>query len=355
MEHLKITAMEVIEGHDLTNLNYIITGGSASVGLETARALAKAGARVILAVRDTVKGDEIASELRKSTNNTQIYIEPLKLDSFESINSFVKRFLAFNLPLHCLINNSKCKYGTKSFTAEGFEKTFGVNYLGHFALTIGLLPALLEAYQQTGRKSRVINLSSIFHGTQDIDFTDINYDNHPYNPIKAIGQACTARILFSVALTQLYSSLGVVSNAVMPGFVGGDKEIDETQPKRPKNMEVTLHWSDGEGNAQSIEFNEQLQDAWASKEVSPVAPLFRTPEQGASTVVWAAVAPELEGVGGMYLENCGFSNQSSQAELPIALCGYTAYAVDKENALKLWDLSMDWINNPPKNTVQGGP
>lgn len=211
------TALEVVEGVDLTNKNYIVTGASSGLGVETARALAKAGARVTIAVRDITKGEEVAKQIRESTNNSNVEAEKLDLSSLDSVNSFVKRYLDKKQPLHGLVNNAGEMACPHSYTKDGFELHFGTNYMGHFALTIGLISALIDAYKQTGKKSRVINVSSILHFLSDIHFDDINYKTREYGTLEAYCQSKTALNLFSVALTELYSKDGIVSNAVMPG------------------------------------------------------------------------------------------------------------------------------------------
>jgi NAD(P)-dependent dehydrogenase (short-subunit alcohol dehydrogenase family) len=213
----KSTAMEAIEGIDLKGKEIIVTGASSGIGIETVRALAKAGARIVLAVRDTAKAEPVAKDIRESTNNSNIEIEKLDLDSLASVNEFVKRYLEKKRPLHILINNAGIMACPKAYTVDGFESQFGTNHIGHFALTIGLIPALLEGYKQTGKKSRVVNVSSIAHARSNVDFNDINFKNRDYDPWVSYGQSKTSNILFSVGLTHFYSDQGIVSNALMPG------------------------------------------------------------------------------------------------------------------------------------------
>lgn len=213
----KSTAMEAIEGIDLKGKEIIVTGASSGIGIETVRALAKAGARIVLAVRDTAKAEPVAKDIRESTNNSNLEIEKLDLDSLASVNEFVKRYLEKKRPLHILINNAGIMACPKAYTVDGFESQFGTNHIGHFALTIGLIPALLEGYKQTGKKSRVVSVSSIAHARSNVDFSDINFKNRDYDPWVSYGQSKTSNILFSVGLTHFYSDQGIVSNALMPG------------------------------------------------------------------------------------------------------------------------------------------
>jgi NAD(P)-dependent dehydrogenase (short-subunit alcohol dehydrogenase family) len=164
------TALEVVEGIDLKGKEVIVTGASAGIGIETARALAKAGARVVLGVRNLEKAEPVAKDIRESTKNPNVEVEKLDVASLASVNEFVKRYLEKKIPLHILVNNAGISAASKSYTVDGFENNFGTNHIGHFALTIGLIPALIEGYKQSGKKSRVINVSSIAHAVSDVVF-----------------------------------------------------------------------------------------------------------------------------------------------------------------------------------------
>ncbi|CAF0716558.1 unnamed protein product [Brachionus calyciflorus] len=318
------TAFEVIGGVDLSGYEIIVTGASSGIGIETCRAFAQAGARVILAARDLEKLESVADDIKQYTGNEKIEIEKLELDSLESINEFVKRYLDKKRPLHILVNNAGVMACPQIYTKDGFELQFGTNHMGHFALTLGLLPALKQGAEESGRKSRVISVSCLAHIFSDIDLDDLNYKQRDYDPWVAYSQSKTANILFSVALTKYYSDQGVVSNSVMPGAIYTSIQRHLTHQDKIKMIII-----DENGNPN---------------------PNFKSVEQGASTSVWAAVATELEGKGGLYLENCGYSElKESREEAFKCFQGYVKYAVDEENAVKLWNLSCEWIKNPPKN------
>lgn len=319
---VRTTALEAIAGHDLTNKDYIVTGASSGIGIETVRALAKAGARVIIGARDIEKAEAVAKEIRESTKNPKVEVEKLELGSLASVKDFVKRFIEKKRPLHGLINNAGIMACPKEYTVDGFESQFGTNHMGHFVLTLGLIPALIEAYKLTGKKSRVTNLSSLAHARSNVLFDDINFKKSDYDPWVSYGQSKTANILFSVALTELYSDKGIVSNAVMPGGIatGLQKNVSREE-------QIKRGWIDKDGNYSSQ---------------------FKTLEQGASTTIWVAVAPELEGVGGQYFENCNYSKLKTQEEIFKDYWGYTDYALNKDNAMKLWNISKEWAENPPK-------
>ena len=318
------TALEVIEGHDLTGYETIVTGGSSGIGVETARALAKAGARVVIAARDLKKAGEVAQDIRKTTGNDKVEVEKLDLDSLASCKDFAKRYLAKGRPLHILINNAGIMACPKTYTVDGFESQFGTNHMGHFALTVGLLPALKEGAKKSGKNARVVSVASLAHamGPSDIDFEDINYKKRDYDPWGAYGQSKMANILFSVALTKLYSHEGIYSNSLMPGGI-----MTNLQKHMSEEEKIKLGLIDKDGKPN---------------------PWFKSIEQGASTTIWAAVGSELENVGGKYLEDCQFSQPASKEDINKTYKGYLAQAVDEASAMKLWNLSKEWLENPPK-------
>jgi len=288
------TAREVVSGHDLTGMNVIVTGGTSGLGAQTARVLAAAGARVVAAGRS--RG---SAELPAAAE-----FEELDLVSLASVEAFVRRW---NRPLHLLINNAGVMRTPFGRTADGFELQFGTNHLGHFALTTGLLPALRDAGE-----ARVVVLSSRGHRRSDVDFDDPNYLSRPYDPWEAYGQSKTANCLFAVGLTQR----GMPANAVAPGSI-------QTGLMRhmPHEELAERGWLDSAGNR-----------------INGPGPEWKTVEQGAATTVWAAVAPELRGVGAKYLDNCAIAQPwTGPGEVPFGF--YAPYALDPDHAERLWVLS----------------
>jgi NAD(P)-dependent dehydrogenase (short-subunit alcohol dehydrogenase family) len=166
-------------------------------------------------------------------------------------------------------------------TADGFESQFGTNHIGHFVLTTGLLPALIQGAKASGRHSRVISVSSIAHAIANVDLEDPNFTTRQYEPWLSYGNSKTANVLFAVELTKRFAKDGVYANAVMPGgiFTGLQKHV-------PREDQIKRGWIDKDGNPN---------------------PSFKSVEQGASTSVWAALSPDLENKGGLYLENCSVS------------------------------------------------
>lgn len=320
--HYFSTAAEVIEGHNLSNYECIVTGGSSGIGIETARALAKAGARVVIGARDIPKAQAVAKDIIETTKNAKVEVEKLELDSLASVRDFVKRYLDKKRPLNILINNAGIMANPLTYTVDGFESQFGTNHMGHFALTVGLIPALKQGHIKSGKNSRVINLSSIAHARSNIDLNDVNFQKRNYDPWISYGQSKTANILFSIALTNLYKDQGIVSNAVMPGGI-----MTGLQKNVPREEQIQKGWIDENGN---------------------VNKLFKNLEQGASTTIWAAVDQQFENTGGLYLENCEISKLSTPEVIFKEFVGHTDYAYDKEAASKLWELSMKWMENPPK-------
>ena len=337
----KTTALEVIEGHNLSGKEVIVTGGSSGIGVETVRALAKAGARVVIAARDLKRANEVKDDVIQTTGNNNVEVEELELGSLKSVDKFIERYLAKKRPLHILINNAGVMNTPQGVTEDGFETQFGINHIGHFALTVGLLPALKEA-----KNARVVVVSSLAHRMSDVVFEDINYKNRQYDGSQSygkyrisifftlltfqsfLGQSKTANMLFAIELTRRYKDDGIFSNSLMPGVI-------LTGLQRYTNKEVLEKRGIVAGN-----------------------PFFKTIEQGASTTVWAALAPELEGKGGLYLENCEISHLVTAEEMAKATSkgwsegvptGYLAFGADEENAKKLWTVTEEMIENARKS------
>lgn len=301
------TALEVIKGHDLRGRTAIITGGASGIGVETARALLVAGAEVLLGVRDVAKAEAVVKSLRAETGNDKLTAATLDLASLESVRRFAADFLSSGRPLHLLINNAGTMAGPFTQTADGFESQFGTNHLGHYALTILLLPAL-----RRGAPARVVSLSSSAHRISDIKFDDINYKSRPYEKWGAYGQSKTANALFSIGFSQRFGKEGIWSNSVMPGGI-----MTGLQQHIPKEEMRAMGWIDENGTPHAA---------------------FKNTEQGAATTIWAAVAPELEGIGGRYLEDC---QEAGPWSADRAYGGVMPHALSAESAERLWTISEE--------------
>ncbi len=301
-------AREVVQGVDLSGRTAIVTGGASGIGIETARALSEAGARVVLAVRNLEAGARAAADIAESAR-APVTVEALDLASLASVNDFTHRWGEH--PLHLLINNAGVMACPLTYTADGLEMQIGTNHFGHYRLATGLVPALLQG-AKAGRTARVVALSSIGHRRSAMNFDDPNFRHRPYDKWEAYGQSKTANALFAVGFNRRFHDLGVTANAVMPGGI-----MTPLQRHLPRAEMEAFGWIDADGT---------------------VAEGFKTPEQGASTSVWAAVAPELEGVGGRYLENCAEAAPFDKADPRV---GVMPHALDPEAAERLWALSAE--------------
>ncbi len=309
----RATALEVVQGIDLTGKTAVITGASSGIGVETARALLSAGASVILAVRDTGKGEKIAAELRESTGNQKAQVIELDLGSLAQVREGAGRILEAAPEIHLLINNAGIMATPQGQTPDGFETQFGTNHLGHFLLTELLMPALLAA-----APSRVVALSSSGHRRSDIVWDDIQFKSRPYDRWDAYGQSKTANALFAMGLTQKYGAQGVTANAVHPGGI-----MTGLQKYVPVEEQRAMGWQDESGKLNSV---------------------FKTTEEGASTTVWAATSPQLEGVGGLFLEDLQESTPLDPQN-PDPMFGHKPYARDSESAARLWALSEELVKD----------
>lgn len=310
----RTTAAEAVAGIDLTGKHAIVTGGYSGIGLETVRALASAGARVTIGVRDAARGEATAQELNAELRDTQVQAAELDLGSLASVRRFAQTYLetlpAENAVLNILVNNAAVMACPFEHTQDGHELQFGTNHLGHFCLFNELLPALQEA-----EGARVVCLSSTGHFRSPVVFEDINFEQREYDPWAGYGQAKTANALTAVGIQSRYANKGIEAFAVHPGG------IMTTLQRHMTAEEITQRgWVDEQGN-----INER----------------FKTTEQGASTSVWAATAPALTGRGGRYLEDC--SEAQVLEKISADFTGVMNYAVDPALADKLWALSMDLI------------
>jgi NAD(P)-dependent dehydrogenase (short-subunit alcohol dehydrogenase family) len=292
------TADEVLAGVNLSGRSALVTGGSSGIGLETARALARAGATVTLGVRDVTSGTRAAKEIATSTGNTDIRVEPLDLASTASISVFSRRW---NIPLHILVLNAGIMaLPTLERTSQGHELQFGTNFLGHFALTMNLYPWLERA-----NGSRVVSVSSNAHHFSPVVFEDIDFQSRPYEPWLAYGQSKTAKVLLAVEVTRRWSSGGIHANALNPGAIATNLQ------------------------------------RYTGTMLTPVEKR-KTPEQGAATSVLLAASPLLQDVGGRYFEDCNEAPTVAQPEMFGG--GVNPWALDAPSAQQLWERSIPFIS-----------
>ncbi|HWH11268.1 MAG TPA: SDR family NAD(P)-dependent oxidoreductase [Solirubrobacteraceae bacterium] len=297
------TAAEVAAGIDLRGRRAIVTGGSSGIGIETARALAGAGAEVTLAVRDTAAGERTAAEITATTGNFAVLVGRLDLADQTSVGAFVQ---AWTGPVDLLINNAGVMALPElELTEEGWEMQFATNHLGHFSLALGLHAALAAA-----GNARIVSLSSVGHLRSPVVFEDVNFTSRAYDPRVAYGQSKTANVLFAVEATRRWAGDGITANAVHPGAIATTNLARHMDPAVLAALRASAVYR------------------------------YKTPEQGAATSVMAATSPQLEGIGRRYFENCNEAAVVVDPD-PSALggSGVAAYALDAEGARRLWDVS----------------
>ncbi|MFJ9711897.1 SDR family NAD(P)-dependent oxidoreductase [Streptomyces sp. NPDC101234] len=299
------TAAEVVDGVDLHGRRAVVTGASSGIGVETARALASAGADVTLAVRNTEAGDRVVTRLRAELppESGRLTVARLDLADRSTVAAFVADWQG---PLHILVNNAGVMAPSEiTRTRDGREQQFGVNHLGHFALTVGLHPALAAA-----DGARVVSVSSTGHLFSPVVFDDLDYRFRPYDPWTSYGQSKTANILFAVAAAERWAGDGITANALMPG------NIADTNLGRHMDMQ-------------------QVADFIASGELA--LPPQKTVEQGAATSVLLAASPTVAGVTGRYFEDCAEAKPVTERAGSVG--GVAPYALDRDNAARLWAVS----------------
>ena len=294
------TAAEVIDGVDLTGKTAIVTGASSGIGVETARALAAAGASVTLAVRNTSFGDRVAGGIRDSTGNEGVGVGTLDLSDLSSVFAFVRAWAG---PLHILVNNAGVMAVPElTMSASGHEMQFASNHLGHFALAVGLHRALAVA-----DGARIVSVSSAGHLRSPVVFDDIDYAFRDYDPFGAYGQSKTANVLFAVEATRRWADDGITANSLMPGAI----------------FTRLGRYVDAKAAATAMKRQQAV----------------KTVEQGAATSVLLAASPRLDGIGGRYFEDCNEAPVVERRGAP-GHGGVARYALDPANAERLWDVSL---------------
>jgi len=283
----------VAQGVDLSGRRVIVTGAASGIGVETARALARTGAAVTLAVRNPEAGARVAADIVATTGNGNVEVARLDLASPASIAAFVAAWAA---PLHVLVNNAGVMALPEEHTPEGWEMQFATNHLGHFALAVGLRAAL--AADGAGR---IVSVSSSAHQLSPVVFDDIHFAFRPYDPLLAYGQSKTANVLFAVGATSRWAGDGITANALTPGAIATNLQRHTGGMKTPPERR-------------------------------------KTTEEGAATSVLLATSPLLEGVGGRYFLDCNEAVPVKQRTWDMG--GVAPYALDAGNADRLWEASL---------------
>ncbi len=303
------TTDDVLEGLDLGGQLALVTGGTSGLGAETARALASKGASVVITARNVPKGEEVAEGIRKTTGNANVEVEELELGSIASIRAFAERFNAKHDRLNILVNNAGVMACPFEKTSDGFEMQFGTNHLGHFLMTGLLVPALIK-----GAPARVVSVSSLGHERSPVVFDDIHFEKREYDKWASYGQAKTANVLFAVELDRRLKDRGVRANAIHPGVI----MTELARHMVPDDLTMMRERAAARGTELKM----------------------KSVEQGAATSVYAATAPELEGRGGLYLEDVHVAEVDDRENAPG---GVRSFAVDSEAARKLWTVSEEMV------------
>ena len=297
---------DILTGKDLTGKVAVVTGGYSGIGLETTRALAAAGAKVYVPVRNVDKAAETLATIERG----EVIPLPMDLGDFASVRRFVAEMLENESQIDLLINNAGIMACPEARIEGGWESQFGVNHLGHFVLTRGLLPALLAA-----DSPRVVSLSSIGHRRGGVNFEDINFEKTPYEKWTAYAQAKTANALFALGLDMKYADQGLRAFSVHPGGI-----MTPLQRHLQNEEMIALGWLDENGNLSEL-----------------AAALFKSTTQGCTTTLWAATSDMLDGKGGLYCEDCDVAELADE-DTPRYF-GVAQWAVDPDLAVKLWELS----------------
>lgn len=300
-------ARDVLAGIDLTGRTAIVTGGASGLGVETVRALARAGAHVVMPVRSREAGEKAAADLRAATGNDAIEVADMDLADFDSVRAFADGIVGRGLKIDILINNAGIMATPERRIMGRFESQFGTNHLGHMLLALRLAPAFAP-------DARVVALSSIGHRISPVRFDDPNFERDPYEKWTAYGQSKTANALFAIGLNARLEPRGVTAFSVHPGGIMTNLQRDMSQDEIR-----ALGWVDENG---------KVRDG------------FKTPAGGAATALWAATSPLLT-AGGVYCEDCNVAEAVAATEK--AMSGVRPWAMDTDDAERLWAMSEDML------------
>ncbi len=311
--HGKSTADEVLSNIDLQGKTAIVTGGYSGIGLETVRSLASKGVSVIVPVRSPEKAAAALAGIEGDVKTG-----PMDLADLSTVRGFAGSMNSELSSLDLLINNAGIMASPEARVGPGWESQFGICHMGHFALTQGLMPLLSNT-----EGARVVSLSSTAHKMSGINWDDVQYEHTDYDKWQAYGQAKTAIALFANGLSRRLKDSGGLSFSVHPGGI-----FTPLQRHLTKEEMIVLGWLGEDGEPSEL--------AKAG---------FKSPEQGASTTLWAATSPLLEGKAGVYCEDCNIASPTDPESPMARYSGVDAHACDDEQAEKLWDLSETYLKS----------
>jgi NAD(P)-dependent dehydrogenase (short-subunit alcohol dehydrogenase family) len=301
------TAAEIVADVDLHGRRAVVTGASSGIGVETARALASAGADVTLAVRNVEAGAKVADGIsdKLSSDGGVVHVARLDLADPASVAEFVRAWAG---PLHILVNNAGVMALPQlTRTPSGYEMQFATNHLGHFTLATGL-----HRYLAAAPGARVVSVASIGHLFSPVVFDDLHYRFRPYDQWTSYGQSKSANVLFAVGAAYRWANDGTTANALMPGNIASTALARHMGPDDLANF---------------------------GKQTDLGLPPVKTIEQGAATSVLLAASPDVEAVTGRYYEDC--AEATAIAERAGHTGGVAPYALDADNAERLWQVSTE--------------
>jgi NAD(P)-dependent dehydrogenase (short-subunit alcohol dehydrogenase family) len=296
----KTTASEVLAGLDVSGRLALVTGGYSGIGLETTRALAAAAATVIVPARRPDAAREALSGIAATR------LETLDLGDLDSVAALAQKLLDAGDPIDIVIDSAGIMACPETRLGPGWEAQFATNHLGHYALVNRIWPLIAQG------GGRVVAVSSGGHRRSGIRWEDIQFE-HGYDKWTAYGQAKTANVLFAVQLDRLGQDAGVRAFALHPGGI-------MTPLQRHLSQE------------------EMRERGWIDANGKPINPNFKSPEQGAATQTWAATSPQLDGIGGVYCEDCEIAEVNDD---PEGITGVRSWAIDPDEAERLWALSAE--------------
>jgi NAD(P)-dependent dehydrogenase (short-subunit alcohol dehydrogenase family) len=305
------TTADLLDGRSLSGRRMLVTGGSAGLGLESARVLAAHGADVVITARDAAKGERAAATIRATAApGATVEVRELDLESLASVRACADGLLSADVPIDALFANAGVMACPQGRTREGFETQIGTNHIGHFVFANRLAP--LVAGSGNGR---IVVTSSSGHRISDVDLEDPNFEKTPYDPWQAYGRSKTANVLYAVELDRRLKGRGVRACAVHPGAIHTELARHLTRESLSSRVRQVL-------------------DAAGSREIR-----FKSIPQGAATQLWAGVVADPETIGGRYCEDCGIAERDDTSN---PLGGVRSYALDPARARALWTRTEQW-------------
>lgn len=315
------TVMEVVEGMDLTNRVIVMTGGHTGTGLQAAKAFVSKGANVIALAPDIIW----AKKNLKGLPN--IKIEYLDLLKPKSIDAFVEKFLKSNVHIDVLVNSAGIHNTPYLRDTRGYEHQFAVNVLGHFELSLKLLPALKKA-----KGARIVNLSSRGHRMSDVNLADINYEYTSYDGFQAYCQSKTAVSLITVRQNELFKKYNIQSFSVHPGPVPSSDLFAGSLVGYAHGFKIWM--TKLTGQILRTCYGTELLNFF--RKPKNEGDIYKKVQQGGATTVWAAVSQALNGKGGQYLEDCNIAQLvPNGSDAPF---GVRPWALDRNTADRLWSI-----------------